>query len=205
MQCQKQVLICKWTPWFAIRVPNLARCVSYWFYNLWKIVILWKIVGTGDFVVLHYWCSTNILSWPTIFTYITVILDQRTIPASMFQICSRFWMQPIGEGNEIKRSRHMQRRREGRRWYHSMMLSSNTRGLDTRAREWGKLNLGRPSREVAWDTSMPSRCTWIILYANWYIGRQHMQTRMVIDATVSTLRSFGMHWAQLCLYKRIMS
>ena len=47
-----------------------------------------------------------------------------------------------------------------------MMLSGNTRGLDTRAREWEKLNPGCPSREVAKDTSMPSRCTWIILYAS---------------------------------------
>ena len=28
-----------------------------------------------------------------------------------------------------------------------------------------------------------------------------MQTRMVIDATMSTLRGFGMHWAQPCLHK----
>jgi hypothetical protein len=33
-----------------------------------------------------------------------------------------------------------QRRREGRRWCQIMMLSGNTRGLDTRAREWEKLN-----------------------------------------------------------------
>ena len=46
-----------------------------------------------------------------------------------------------------------------------MMLSGNTREQDTRAREWEKLNMGRPSREVARDTSMPSRCTWITLYA----------------------------------------
>jgi hypothetical protein len=47
-----------------------------------------------------------------------------------------------------------------------MMLSDNTRGHDTHARGWGKLNLGCPSRDVAKDTSMPSKCTWITLYAS---------------------------------------
>jgi hypothetical protein len=73
-------------------------------------------------------------------------------------------MQPRGGGSEIKRNHHLQRRQEGRRWCQIMMLSSNTRGLDTR--EWEKLNPGCPSREVARDTSMPSKCTWIILYAS---------------------------------------